>query len=136
MHEMDERSLQTREFTFGALNTADGLGKCDIVRRENPIDTLVVGYYERGKLIYAARVRAGLITASRRELYALLTPHIVKTYPFANLPEDKSGRGGQGLTAAKMKVCIWVKPRLVANFEFLEWTRLESRSARRVVAPQ
>ena len=88
----------------------------------NGIDALVVGYYEGGKLIYAARVRAGLIPASRRELYGLLKPHIVTTCPFANLPEAMSGRWGQGLTAAKMKECIWVKPRLVANFEFLEWT--------------
>ena len=29
---------------------------------------------------------------------------------------------GQGLIAAKMRECIWVKPKLVANFEFLEWT--------------
>jgi len=88
----------------------------------NGIDSLVVGYYEDGKLIYAARVRAGLVPASRRELYGLLKPHIVKTCPFANLPEATSGRWGQGLTAAKMKECIWVRPRLVANFEFLEWT--------------
>ena len=88
----------------------------------NAIEALVVGYYEGGKLIYAARVRAGLVPASRRELYGLLKPHIVKACPFANLPEATSGRWGQGLTAAKMKECIWVKPRLVANFEFLEWT--------------
>lgn len=88
----------------------------------NGIDALVVGYYEGGKLIYAARVRAGLVPASRRELYGLLKPHIVTTCPFANLPESTSGRWGQGLTAAKMKQCIWVRPRLVANFEFLEWT--------------
>ena len=88
----------------------------------NGIDALVVGYYEGGKLTYAARVRAGLVPASRRELYGLLKPHIVKTCPFANLPEATSGRWGQGLTAAKMNECIWVRPRLVANFEFLEWT--------------
>lgn len=88
----------------------------------NGIDALVVGYYEGGKLIYAARVRAGLVPASRRELYRLLEPHIVKTCPFANLPEASSGRWGQGLTATKMKECVWVRPRLLANFEFLEWT--------------
>ena len=88
----------------------------------NGIDALVVGYYEGGKLIYAARVRAGLVPASRRELYGLLKPHIVKTCPFANLPEATSGRWAQGLTATKMKECLWVRPRLVANFEFLEWT--------------
>jgi hypothetical protein len=46
----------------------------------------------------------------------------VESRPFANLPELKPGRWGQGITAAKMKECIWVHPELVSNFEFLEWT--------------
>jgi ATP-dependent DNA ligase len=32
------------------------------------------------------------------------------------------GRWGQGLTAEKMKKCIWVHPEKVAQIEFLEWT--------------
>ena len=88
----------------------------------NGIDALVVGYYERRKLIYAGRVRAGLVPASRRELYSRLNPLIVDTCPFTNLPEATPGRWGQGLTAAKMKECIWLRPKLVANFELLEWT--------------
>ena len=86
------------------------------------IDALIVGFYSGDALTYAARVRAGLVPATRRELYSRLMPFIVEKCPFANLPESKSGRWGQGLTAAKMKECIWVKPKLVANFEFLEWT--------------
>jgi bifunctional non-homologous end joining protein LigD len=39
-----------------------------------------------------------------------------------DLPEKKLGRWGQGLTAAKMKECRWLKPVLVAQFEFVEWT--------------
>lgn len=39
-----------------------------------------------------------------------------------NLPEPKGGRWGEGLTAAKMKECVWLKPLLVAQIEFLEWT--------------
>jgi bifunctional non-homologous end joining protein LigD len=42
--------------------------------------------------------------------------------PFANLPEARAGRWGEGLTAAKMKNCIWLKPVLVGEFEFVEWT--------------
>jgi ATP dependent DNA ligase C terminal region len=42
--------------------------------------------------------------------------------PFANLPEAKSGRWGQELTKAKMAECRWLKPVLVGQFEFLEWT--------------
>src|SRR6516162_6637592 len=45
----------------------------------NGIDALIVGYYEGGKLIYAARVRAGLVPASRREIYDRLKPLSVKT---------------------------------------------------------
>jgi ATP-dependent DNA ligase len=39
-----------------------------------------------------------------------------------NLPEAKSGRWGQGLTAEKMKECRWLKPQLVGQFEHVEWT--------------
>ena len=42
--------------------------------------------------------------------------------PFANLPEARAGRWGDGLTAAKMKDCRWLKPVLVRQFEFVEWT--------------
>jgi len=88
----------------------------------NGIDTLVAGFYEGKKLLYAARVRAGFVPSQRRDLYTRLKPLVVTACPFANLPEPKSGRWGQGLTAEKMRDCIWVRPKLVANFEFLEWT--------------
>lgn len=88
----------------------------------NGIDALVVGFYSGRSLMYAARVRAGLIPANRRSLYTRLQPLVVPACPFSNLPEEKSGRWGEGLTASKMRECIWVKPQLVANCEFLEWT--------------
>ena len=46
----------------------------------------------------------------------------IRECPFANLPEAKGGRWGQGLTKAKMAECQWLKPVLVGQFEFLEWT--------------
>lgn len=88
----------------------------------NGVDALVVGFYEGRSLVYAARVRSGLVPATRRDLYGRLQSRVIEDCPFANLPEAKSGRWGQGLTAAKLKQCIWVRPELVANFEFLEWT--------------
>ena len=42
--------------------------------------------------------------------------------PFANLPEAHSGRWGEGLTAEKMLECRWLRPVLVAELEFVEWT--------------
>ena len=35
--------------------------------------------------------------------------------PFVNLPEKAEGRWGQGLTAEKMKACIWLKPEAVVR---------------------
>jgi len=46
----------------------------------------------------------------------------IKDCPFANLPEKRAGRWGAGLTAAKMSECRWLKPDLVGQFEFVEWT--------------
>ena len=47
---------------------------------------------------------------------------VIADCPFANLPEQRSGRWGLGLTTEKMKDCRWVRPVLVGQFEFVEWT--------------
>jgi ATP-dependent DNA ligase len=85
-------------------------------------DALIFGYYERGKLICVARTRNGFTPASRQKLFQQFRQLETAVCPFANLPEMKSGRWGFGLTAAKMKECRWLKPRLVGQFEFAEWT--------------
>jgi bifunctional non-homologous end joining protein LigD len=85
-------------------------------------DALVFGYYEGSRLLYAARTRNGFTPALRQALMKRFRGLETTECPFANLPEKKSGRWGQGLTAAKMKDCRWLKPKLVAQFEFVEWT--------------
>lgn len=85
-------------------------------------DALVIGYYEGGKLIYAARTRNGFTPASRAELFKKMKPLEIAECPFANLPEKMAGRWGAGLTAAKMAECRWMKPQLVGQFEYVEWT--------------
>src|SRR3954465_11819156 len=85
-------------------------------------DALVFGYYESDRLIYAARTRNGVTPAVREQLFKKFHGLAIKDCPFANLPEAKSGRWGQGLTKAKMAECRWLKPVLVGQFEFLEWT--------------
>jgi ATP-dependent DNA ligase len=85
-------------------------------------DALVVGYYEGSNLIYAARTRNGFTPASRAELFKKIKPLGIADCPFANLPEKKPGRWGAGLTEAKMEGCRWLRPRLVGQFEFVEWT--------------
>ena len=85
-------------------------------------DALVIGYYEGGKLMYAARTRNGFTPSSRAALFKKLKPLEIKECPFANLPEKKAGRWGAGLTADKMTECKWLKPEIVGQFEFVEWT--------------
>src|SRR5262249_48522927 len=85
-------------------------------------DALIFGYYEGDRLIYAARTRNGFTPSSREKLYKRFRGLEIPECPFANLPEARSGRWGQGLTADKMKECRWLKPELVAQFEFVEWT--------------
>lgn len=85
-------------------------------------DAVVIGYYEGSKLMYAARTRNGFTPASRAELFKKLKPLAISGCPFANLPEKKAGRWGAGLTAAKMAECRWLKPQLIGQFEFVEWT--------------
>ncbi len=39
-----------------------------------------------------------------------------------NLPNSKHGRWGEGITAEDMASIIWVRPSLVAQVAFTEWT--------------
>jgi bifunctional non-homologous end joining protein LigD len=85
-------------------------------------DALIFGYYERRRLLYAARTRSGFTPAVREALARRFRGIETSECPFANLPEARAGRWAEGLTAAKMKHCRWLKPVLVGQFEFLEWT--------------
>ncbi|HEX2445784.1 MAG TPA: non-homologous end-joining DNA ligase [Vicinamibacterales bacterium] len=85
-------------------------------------DALIFGYYDGDRLIYVARTRNGFTPAMRAQLARKFRSLEMTECPFANLPEARSGRWGQGLTKEKMKDCRWLKPELVARVEFLEWT--------------
>jgi DNA ligase D-like protein (predicted ligase) len=85
-------------------------------------DALIFGYYEGNELMYAGRTRNGFTPSSRASLFKQFRALEIDECPFANLPEARSGRWGQGLTAEKMRECRWLKPVLVGQFEFLEWT--------------
>jgi len=85
-------------------------------------DALVFGYYEGKNLIYAARTRNGFTPQLRIQLMKKCKPLEIEECPFSNLPETGAGRWGAGLTAMKMTECRWLKPSLVGQFEFVEWT--------------
>lgn len=88
----------------------------------DPFDALIVGVYSGKQLMFAGRVRAGFVPATRRAVLAKLKELTIDRCPFANLPDKTAGRFGEGLTAEKMKSCTWVKPHIVVTIEFAEWT--------------
>jgi ATP-dependent DNA ligase len=112
---------------FSSLERQNGRSKgprterCHIHRcLGNPFDAVIVGYYQDGKLIFASKVRNGFVPHSRRELMKRLEPLVTRACPFANLPEKK--RAQLALTAEEMKNCVWLRPEIVAQIEFTEWT--------------
>jgi len=82
---------------------------------------LLVGYYEKGKLLFAAKVGTGFDQRLLASLHDKFKDLIRPECPFANLPEKRSG--AQGLSRAEMRRCTWLAPKLVCQVRFAEWTR-------------
>ncbi|MEO7598524.1 MAG: non-homologous end-joining DNA ligase, partial [Opitutus sp.] len=91
-------------------------------KRGSPLESLVIGHYEGKKLMCAGKVRQGLNPRNRRELAALLNPLKSERCPFAHLPNPRRSHWGEGITVEQMKEIQWVKPTVVAQVSFAEWT--------------
>lgn len=86
------------------------------------VDALIVGVHEGKSLRYVAKVKSGFVPKTREEVGCELRKLHQAACSFFNLLEPKGGRWGEALTAEKMKECQWVKPRLVAQVAFVDWT--------------
>jgi len=86
-------------------------------------DSLIVGHYEGRKLLCAGKVRNGFTPAARVEIAARMKPLLTSRCPFANLPSSRSSHWGEGITSDEMATLRWVKPALVVEVSFAEWTR-------------
>ena len=88
----------------------------------NSFDSVLVGYYEGRKFLYAGKVRAGFTAHTRTEVFARIAEP-ADTCPFANLPNSEGkSHWGEGITAEDMKSLRWVTPRAVIEVAFTEWT--------------
>lgn len=76
-----------------------------------PFSSLILGFYDRGKLIYAGRAGTGYTNAMRVDLKKKLDRIAVDKRPFAEIPKDP------GLRRA-----VWTEPKLVGEVAFTEWT--------------
>jgi bifunctional non-homologous end joining protein LigD len=86
------------------------------------LDALLVGYYEGKELRFAGKVRAGFTPHVRREVFSGLEAFHAATCPFVDLPNSKTSHWGGGVTPEQMGEMRWLKPKLVAQIRFVEWT--------------
>jgi bifunctional non-homologous end joining protein LigD len=87
----------------------------------NNFSSIIVGEYRGKDLYYVKRVAAGFTPYLRRQVFKELKPLVTPACPFVNLPEPS--RSGHGLTAEKMKDCVWLKPERRCELEFVERTK-------------
>jgi bifunctional non-homologous end joining protein LigD len=106
---------QEQEFVIGGYTEPEGSRKY--------FDALLVGFCEEKKLKFAGRVGTGFSEKLLSTLYSELNKIRIDECPFYNLPAVGRNRWDQGLTAAEMRRCHWVKPVMVCQVRFTEWTR-------------
>jgi bifunctional non-homologous end joining protein LigD len=99
---LKEKCIHQQELVIGGFTppTKGGPG----------VGSLLLGYYQDGKLMYAGRTGTGFTQATQRTLRKRLDELQQTKAPFSEL------------TADAKKDAVWVKPELVAEVQFATWT--------------
>ncbi|MBA3651254.1 MAG: ATP-dependent DNA ligase [Chthoniobacterales bacterium] len=104
-----------QEFVIGGYTPPAGARK--------HFGALLVGYYEKKKLLFAGKVGTGFDTKMLAHLHQEFQNEIRDDCPFADLPSKSGGKWSQGITPGMMKKITWVNPAFVCQVKFAEWTR-------------
>lgn len=107
--------LLEQEFVIGGFTNPEGSRK--------HFGALIVGVYRGRKLTFVGKVGTGFNHTLLRTLHGRLTKIEQSTCPFSDLPQPRTSRYGQAITASEMRRCHWVRPELVCQVKFSEWTR-------------
>jgi bifunctional non-homologous end joining protein LigD len=76
-----------------------------------PFSSLLLGTFENGAFNYAGKVGTGFSGADLERLAERFKPLVQKTSPFVEVP------------AEERKDAVWLKPKLVCEIAFTDWTR-------------
>ncbi len=109
------KCVQEQEFVIGGYTPPQGARK--------HFGAILVGYYDKNKLVFAGKVGTGFTTKSLSTLYKKLQNEARNDCPFVDLPSKQNGQWVQGITPSMMKKMHWVNPKFVAQIKFAEWTR-------------
>jgi bifunctional non-homologous end joining protein LigD len=108
------KCIREQEFVIGGYTPPEGARK--------HFGALLVGVYEGKTLRFAGKVGTGFNAAMLRTLHQRMKAIEQEKCPFADLPARTQGRWSQNITPGEMKRCRWVKPELVCQVRFTEWT--------------
>ncbi len=107
--------LSEQEFVIGGFTPPQGA--------RQHFGALLVGYYDKKKLLFAGKVGTGFNTKSLAALHKKLKGEERDNCPFADLPSKQGGQWVQGITPSMMRKIEWVNPVFVCQVKFAEWTR-------------
>jgi bifunctional non-homologous end joining protein LigD len=108
------RVMSEQEFVIGGFTPPQG--------SRQYFGAILVGYYEGGKLRYAGKVGTGFDTRLLQLLHGKFKKIVAKSSPFVDLPIERRSRFGAPMNAAAMRDVTWLKPELVGQVRFAEWT--------------
>jgi bifunctional non-homologous end joining protein LigD len=123
VYEPDRRSgawiklkcVNEQEFVIGGFTPPQGARK--------HFGALLVGYYEKKRLLFAGKVGTGFDTKMLASLHKRFKSEKREDCPFTDLPSKQGGQWVQGITPAMMRRCEWINPVFVCQVKFAEWTR-------------
>jgi len=109
------KCVNEEEFVIGGYTPPAGSRK--------HFGALLVGYYEKKRLLFAGKVGTGFDSRLLAALHKKLQAEARADCPFADLPSKQGGQWVQGIMPAMMRKCHWVDPVFVCQVKFAEWTR-------------
>ncbi len=100
---LKKKGVLKQEFAIGGFTPVAKTGR--------GIGSLLLGYYEGGRLLYAGRCGTGFSHEMERLLRVRMDALVQKAPSFAELPREAKENA------------VWVKPELVAQVAFAGWTK-------------
>ena len=109
------KCVNEQEFVIGGYTPPQGARK--------HFGAILVGYYDKSKLVFAGKVGTGFTASSLATLHKKFQAEERPYCPFVDLPSKQNGEWVQGITPSIMKKTHWINPKYVAEIKFAEWTR-------------
>ncbi|RYD81751.1 MAG: hypothetical protein EOP84_10495 [Verrucomicrobiaceae bacterium] len=81
-----------------------------------------VGYFEGNEFCYAGKVGAGFNRPLLEMMRMKLDKLVVEAPPFTDIPTKSRGKWTRNMSPAAMRKAQWVRPELVCQVRFAEWT--------------